>query len=286
MGLKNIVLTLGIGMVCIGTSLLFVNGQKSSELSDAEIKKRAEMLGMIEPNKDAILTSELENLKNNEGDAEDTENIEKKEMNGQQEDLQDNNNQKTENNQEIENKDKEKEIEKNSNKNTSKKEKESAENADKNTSIKKDAESEKTSNKTNKASSNKISNGKTSSNKTSNDKGLDNNILNEETSKKENTKKANNSKKNKKNVKKEDTNKNDEKQQEIEDKNTTIVKINSGMTAGEICRKLQEEGLIEDAEDFRQYLVDKNIQRKLQAGTFEIINGADYDEILGSIYKG
>lgn len=279
MGLKNIVLTLGIGMVCIGTSLLFVNGQKSSELSDAEIKKRAEMLGMIEPNKDAILTSELENLKNNEGDAEDTENIEKKEMNGQ-EDLQDNNNQKTEN------KDKEKEIEKNSNKNTSKKENEDAENADKNTSIKKDAESEKTSNKTNKASSNKISNGKTSSNKTSNDKGLDNNILNEETSKKENTKKANNSKKNKKNVKKEDTNKKDEKQQEIEDKNTTIVKINSGMTAGEICRKLQEEGLIEDAEDFRQYLVDKNIQRKLQAGTFEIINGADYDEILGSIYRG
>ena len=58
------------------------------------------------------------------------------------------------------------------------------------------------------------------------------------------------------------------------------------MTAGEICRKLKEEGLVEDAEDFRKYLVEKNIQRKLQAGTFEIVNGADYDEIAGAIYKG
>lgn len=252
MSLKNIVLILGIGMVCIGTSLLFINRQKSSELSDAEIKKRAEMLGMVEPNKDAILTSELESLKDNtenEEDIENVENIEKKETKEEQgKDLQDKENQKTENNQEIENQGIEnQEIE---NQGVENQEIDSQKNKDKD----KEKEVEKNSNKN--------------------------------TLKKEKTKKTNKSKKNKKNVKKENTKKKNTKQKETENKDTVIVKISSGMTAGEICRKLQEEGLIEDAEDFRQYLVDKNIQRKLQAGTFEIVNGADYEEIVGSIYRG
>lgn len=267
MSLKNIILALGIGMVCIGTLLMFVNGQRGSELSDAEIKRRAEMLGMVEPNKkDAILTSELEDLEKNTEDIDtkkDTDGEKEKDLkeednqNNQELDLQGNKADNPTENGEVSDDKKigtdETSTEKNSDKNTSKK---ANENTDNKASEKKEDTSsdKKTSGKKNEDanSSKKTSNKKTSENK-------------------------------KTNTKKKDTKK---QQTEEEKKETITVKINSGMTAGEICQKLQEEGLVEDAEDFRKYLVEKNIQRKLQAGTFEIANNADYDEIVSAIYRG
>jgi cell division protein YceG involved in septum cleavage len=58
------------------------------------------------------------------------------------------------------------------------------------------------------------------------------------------------------------------------------------MTAEAICKELEKEGVIEDAQDLKKYLIEKNVQYSLRAGTYEIAPGADYDDIIAQIYKG
>ena len=70
MNVKNILFGLGLGLVCSRAVLLLFRNQGNAELTDAEIKKRAEQLGMVEERQDAILTSELKELEKAEnGDA-------------------------------------------------------------------------------------------------------------------------------------------------------------------------------------------------------------------------
>ena len=196
MKLKNGLIGLGIGFICLGNLLLAVNGSRNPQISDEEVRRRAEQLGMVEH--DAILTSDLENSQ-----------VEKEaEEPVQEENPQDQDLSQEENGQEQE--------------------------------------------------------------------------TPEDT--KVNTEKASGKKKNQKD--KEKTEKTTQQKPENENADTVTVKIPSGMTAGEICKILEKKKLVEKAEDFREYLVEKNIQHKIQAGTFEIPEGADYDEIISMIYRG
>jgi len=59
MSRKNFLMGLGIGIVCCGVLLMFAAGRmQTKELSDTEIKKRAEQLGMVEAEDEPILSSE------------------------------------------------------------------------------------------------------------------------------------------------------------------------------------------------------------------------------------
>lgn len=243
MNVKNILFGLGLGLVCSGAVLLLFRNQGNAELTDAEIKKRAEQLGMVEERQDAILTSELKELEKAEnGDA-----LEESPSAEQAGGAESDGNEKADVKEEpAENK-----IQTGAeNVQGTEAEKQEESNAD---SGKAQAEEKKS----------------TASEKT-------------KKSDKKNTASSASSKKKKKNTKTEEKQEDDDKK-ELE---TITVEIKSGMTAGAICEAFQKQGIIENAEDFRNYLVQKKIQHKLRAGTFEFSKGADYEEIIGEIYKG
>ncbi len=58
----------------------------------------------------------------------------------------------------------------------------------------------------------------------------------------------------------------------------TIV-VNGGESSYTICKRLEENGLIASASDFDTYLCDKGLDKKLRAGTFEIPENAETDDI-------
>ena len=83
-----------------------------------------------------------------------------------------------------------------------------------------------------------------------------------------------------------------EKEKEPEEKPQATVKpttkpsvqmvdfmINPGESSYTICKHLKEKGLIASAEDFDTYLCDKGLDKKLQAGSFEIPENAEPEEI-------
>lgn len=225
MSIKNIFFGLGIGLICSGAILLFFRNQGNAELSDEEIKKRAEQLGMVESRQDAILTSEVEGQQKDTGGTSSEENPSEKnageaetEETGEEQESPENKTEDTENVQET---------------------------------------------------------GQQEINADSPE------VQVPDKKKKEDT---NSLKEKKKKKKKEETKQKDTGQQEAGE--TITVEITSGMTAGDICRLLKKQGVIEDAEDFKAYLVKKNIQHKLRAGTFKFSIEADYEEIVGEIYKG
>lgn len=61
--------------------------------------------------------------------------------------------------------------------------------------------------------------------------------------------------------------------------------ISEGMTSKEISNVLEEAGLIEDAEDFNDYLADQDLQRYLQIGSFKLKTGMTYKDIAEIIAK-
>lgn len=244
---KNVLLGLGIGIICSGVVLLVFGGRSSQELSDAEIKKRAEQLGMVEGREEAILTSELEEMEN-AGEDDNGANLSSEREN-------DNIDGETKNTPSTE-----------------------AE-GEKEDSVKVQGTQKKTGNdgsatsdKTKDADSKNQGGTKTNHTETTSETKTGNK------SKTKNPDKNNTKKKNKKNKK--------TAGDSDADGDMVTVKIESGMTAGDICRKLEDKGLVKDAEDFENYLVKKNIQYKLRAGTYEILDGADYEAIIGEIYKG
>lgn len=58
------------------------------------------------------------------------------------------------------------------------------------------------------------------------------------------------------------------------------ITITPGSSAGMISVSLQENGLIDDSDDFKRYIVEKGLTKKLATGSFSIPKGADYDEII------
>lgn len=225
MSIKNIFFGLGIGLICSGAILLFFRNQGNAELSDEEIKKRAEQLGMVEDRQDAILTSEVEGMQGDTSGASSEESPSEENTGGTEA-------------------------------KETKEEQESPENKTEDIENVQETGQQEIS-----ADSSKV-----------------------QASGKKNKEDTNSLKEKKKKKEKEETKQKDTGQQEAGE--TITVEITSGMTAGDICRLLKKQGVVEDAEDFKAYLVKKNIQHKLRAGTFEFSAKADYEEIVGEIYKG
>ena len=66
---------------------------------------------------------------------------------------------------------------------------------------------------------------------------------------------------------------------------TVTVTVNRGTGSRAICNRLEELGLIEDARDFDQYLIDNGYSKRISVGTYEIETGADWETIAKIITK-
>jgi len=77
---------------------------------------------------------------------------------------------------------------------------------------------------------------------------------------------------------KQDDKKDEEKEPEVTEQ--VEISIVGGEYSDEICTKLKEAGVIEDAEDFNKYLSSGGYDNLLQPGNYVLPLGADYDEIV------
>lgn len=66
---------------------------------------------------------------------------------------------------------------------------------------------------------------------------------------------------------------------------TYTLKVASGMSSGEIAKLLEEHKIIENGDEFGQFLVAHQFQTKIQLGTYRLTNQMDYQEIAGLITK-
>lgn len=69
------------------------------------------------------------------------------------------------------------------------------------------------------------------------------------------------------------------------DSNIVTVEIPKGMDGIRISELLQEKGVIKDAIDFNNYLSDRQIQRLIMYGTYQLEKNSSYEEIVGIIIK-
>ena len=71
--------------------------------------------------------------------------------------------------------------------------------------------------------------------------------------------------------------------EEDETENESSDKVRFEISGGEfsdvICRKLQEEGLISDAKEFNQFLIEKDYDNSILPGIYDIPRDATYEEI-------
>lgn len=63
------------------------------------------------------------------------------------------------------------------------------------------------------------------------------------------------------------------------------LEINNGMTPSQISSLLQQAGLIENADEFTQYVEENGYSTKIQLGTFEVTKGMSFEEIAKIITK-
>lgn len=82
------------------------------------------------------------------------------------------------------------------------------------------------------------------------------------------------------NIREDDENFSDESGEDVK---TVHLTIKSGAMAGTVSADLQKKGLIDDAEDFKNYLIQNKYSTKVLTGEFEIPEGSDYDEIIDII---
>ena len=61
--------------------------------------------------------------------------------------------------------------------------------------------------------------------------------------------------------------------------------IKPGAMAENVSSDLQKKGLIEDAEDFKNYLISNKYSTKVLTGEFDIPKGSDYDDIINIIVR-
>ncbi|MCM1025665.1 MAG: hypothetical protein NC432_04480 [Roseburia sp.] len=66
---------------------------------------------------------------------------------------------------------------------------------------------------------------------------------------------------------------------------TYTVTVTRGSGSRAVCRQLEEQGLIEDAGAFDQYLIDNGYSKRISVGTYEIEAGADWERIAKIITK-
>lgn len=69
-----------------------------------------------------------------------------------------------------------------------------------------------------------------------------------------------------------------ETEQEIESK-VAVIEVVTGEFSDEICKKIKEAGVVEDAWDLNVYLMEINYDNLIRPGTYEIPIDATYEEI-------
>lgn len=65
----------------------------------------------------------------------------------------------------------------------------------------------------------------------------------------------------------------------VSDGNKCTIKVKSGMWSTEICKKLKEGGIIDDYEDFDNWLDRKGYSTKILIGTYTFEKGMTYEQI-------
>lgn len=66
---------------------------------------------------------------------------------------------------------------------------------------------------------------------------------------------------------------------------TYQLQIVSGVSSGEIAKLLVENHIIENENEFAQYMITHHFQTKIQLGTFSLSNTMSYDQIAKIITK-
>lgn len=64
---------------------------------------------------------------------------------------------------------------------------------------------------------------------------------------------------------------------------SVIIEIFSGEGSYTVSRRLEEAGLVADAKEFNQYLIDNGYSRSIRAGAYTIPVGASWEEIVDII---
>lgn len=59
--------------------------------------------------------------------------------------------------------------------------------------------------------------------------------------------------------------------------------IYSGMSSNKVAKRLEELGVVEDADDFNNYMYSQRVENSIRIGKFEIGQDATYDEIVAII---
>ena len=73
-------------------------------------------------------------------------------------------------------------------------------------------------------------------------------------------------------------------EKEMED-NFIEIKINSGSNAKKVSRILAEKGIIENAEEYENYLINNKKTKSIKTGTFKIPDGVDFEELTNIIIR-
>ena len=60
---------------------------------------------------------------------------------------------------------------------------------------------------------------------------------------------------------------------------TAIIVVEPGNSASMVCRQMQEKGIVEDGNDFRNYLVNRNLTDYINIGTFSRSSEMSYQEL-------
>lgn len=94
----------------------------------------------------------------------------------------------------------------------------------------------------------------------------------------------------KKDVKKEDSAKKDKDKKQEETQNSEAPEeVSITIRGGEVCRqiaqKLQDKGLVKDAEEFRKYMQEHDYAKYIRVGTFTLKKGMSYSEIAQVLTK-
>ena len=72
------------------------------------------------------------------------------------------------------------------------------------------------------------------------------------------------------------------------DDNSDVVlfTVNRGDSSDKVSRRLEELGLVEDADEFDKYLCRNGYDNRISVGTYEIIKGSTWEEIAKIITRG
>ncbi len=63
------------------------------------------------------------------------------------------------------------------------------------------------------------------------------------------------------------------------------LEIKSGMNSKEIAEQLKHVGIIDNADDFYTYILERNLATKIQIGSFELSSDLSYEEITAKITR-